>query len=294
MQSSYDAQLLHLVALLDDPDPFVQAHIFKRLQEGGVLWCQALQQLAQEADDASHREALLQAVHKLESTRYLTQLEQWIADPKDNLLMGLYLVQCSVSPTTSYAQLESQLMDGVNEVCTELRDDQTMMEQVQLFNHLFYRRMGYKPSDPFIQDEAFALMDKLFESRKGNPITLGLIYVMMAYYAGVPIRTVVFKGGFLPTVVDKDGTSVFYVNIFKNGSLFAAAQLDQFIKDSGLPIPADSFREATPVDLAQIFAESLYFLYSTKENKEKEARMEDVMRRFGSSMNLIMEEDEDE
>ncbi len=289
-------EIRSLVSLWDDPDQVVRQAVWKRIREMGPTALEQLKEMAHQAD-RSTRFGLVSLLEQLYRSTAMDDLYKWLENPMDNTLRGLCLVQEAAGYPIDCAWTDEVISDGANEVNAELSDNCTLLESVQLFNHVFYHRLGFQAADPFIKEVRYAFIDKVLEQHTGNPVTLGIIYMLMAYRCNVPIKGVAFKGGFLPAVTDKNGEVVFYVNIYKDGSLFAPSQLDYFLKESGLTIPKESFRAASPVDMAQMYAECLYYLFTTQEDAtahDAEQRMEHVLKCFGEERTLLAEEDDEE
>ena len=64
-----------------------------------------------------------------------------------------------------------------------------------------------------------------------------------------------------------------------------------------LQIPSESFREARSEDLAQIYAETLYYSFSaTEESPDNRivSKLEKIMEMFGKDHSLLIEIDEDD
>lgn len=291
-----DTEIHSLVSLWDDPDVVVRQAVWKRIKEIGPLAVDQIKAMESQANQ-SERFALASLLEQLTRETALDALVNWLENPMDNTLLGICLVQEACGFPINYEWADNLLMDHTNSVNTEISDTATLLESVQLFNHVFYHRLSFQAVDPFIKEPANAFLNKVLERRQGNPVTLGILYMLLAYRCNVPIKGVAFKGGFLPAVVDKNSTVVFYVNIYKGGNLFAPTQLDYFIKESGLTIPKESFHTATAVDLVQMYAECLYFLYTTIDSesaRETEHLMEQVLKCFGDERALFAEEDEED
>ena len=236
-------------------------------------------------------------LEELHAESGMDALKEWIEDSKSNLIKGICLVQDLITPGIDYDRIDSYLMDLVNEICVDLKDDQTVMEQVQLYNHFFYHRIHFRPVDPMFKYPSKAFIDHVIEKKEGSPIAMGLIYLILAFNAGISIRGIVFRGGFLPAVFDNNNEVLFYVNVYKDGSLFLPSQLELFVKEVNVSIPRESFKPALPLDLVQIYAESLFYSFSTKEDaksKKIAEKLHEMLGLFGQEGKLIVEEDEED
>ncbi|HPJ82709.1 MAG: hypothetical protein KBC07_01310 [Bacteroidales bacterium] len=293
---AYDKEILDIIPLLDDPDQYIQDALFRHLRNMGRPALEQLEGVYRESGEEKFP-GVRKMLAALREEMKFEALEKWIGQPSDDLLAGLCLVQDILTGDADRQDLQEILMNCVNEVCVEIRDDQTVMEKVKLLNHVFFYRLCFKTTDPMFAIPENTFINKALEKREGSPIAVGIIYLLLAYHAGVQIRGRIFKGGFLPAVTDVAGNVLFYVNVYKNGLLFPHNELESFLAGLNLHIPMESFREATPEDLAQIYTETLYYSYSVRDDNQGDEivnKLEKILKLFGKESSLLIEIDEEE
>ncbi|MDD4919379.1 MAG: transglutaminase family protein [Bacteroidales bacterium] len=292
----YDKEILDIITLLDDPDQYIQDALFRHLRNMGRPALEQLEGVFMESGDEKYP-GVRKMLAALREEMKFEALEKWIGEPADDLLSGLCLIQDILTGDADRQDLQEVLMNCVNEVCVEIRDDQTVMEKVELLNHVFFNRLCFKTIDPMFSIPENTFIHKALEKREGSPIVVGIIYLLLAYHAGVQVRGRVFKGGFLPAVTDSSGNVLFYVNVYKNGLLFPHNELESFLAGLNLQIPQESFREARPEDLAQIYTETLYYSYSIRDDNQRNDimnKLEKILKLFGRESSLLIEIDEEE
>jgi len=292
----YDKEILDIIPLLDDPDQYIQDALFRHLRNMGRPALEQLERVFRESGEVKVP-GVKKMLAALREDLKFEALEKWIGQPADDLLGGLGLIQDILTCDADRQDLQDVLMNCVNEVCVEIRDDQTVMEKVKLLNHVFFHRLCFKTTDPMFSMPENTFIHRALDQREGSPIAVGIIYLLLAYHAGVQIRGRIFKGGFLPAVTDAAGQVLFYVNVYKNGLLFPHSELESFLAGLNLQIPAESFREARPEDLAQIYAETLYFSYTIRDDNqgnEMTNKLEKVLKLFGKESSLLIEIDEED
>ncbi|HRW94357.1 MAG TPA: transglutaminase family protein [Bacteroidales bacterium] len=289
-------EILDIVPLLDDPDQYVRDALFRQLKNMGRPAIEELEGICRDENEDKYPgvEDMLSALR--EELKF-EALRNWIGNTKDDLMTGLCFIQDLLSNDVDKGVLHDILMDHVNEIVVEINDNQTFMEKVKLYNHVFFNRLHYKTVDPMFSDPGNTYIHRALKNKTGSPVIIGIIYLLIAYHAGIPVRGRVFKGGFLPAVTDTSGKVLFYVNVYKNGHLFPHTELRSFLSDMNLQIPADSFREAQSEDLAQIYTETLYYSFSAlEENADNRivSKLEKIMEMFGKDHSLLIEIDEDD
>lgn len=291
----YDKEILDIIPLLDDPDQYVQDVLFDHLRTMGLPAIEQLEGVFREEGEKYPGVSKMLAALR-EDLKYEI-LEQWINRTDDDLITGLCLIQDILTADVDKQELLDIISDCVTEICVELRDDQTVMEKVKLFNHVFFYRLGFKTTDPMFSKPDNTFIHRSLKKRKGSPIAVGMIYLLLAYHTGIQVRGRIFRGGFLPAVTDVSGNVLFYVNVYKNGLLFPHTELESFLRELNLQIPEESFREAASKDLARIYAETLYYSFSAREGKIDQDllfRLGRVIGMFSGESSLLIEIDEDE
>jgi len=286
--------LVTLVSLLDDPDVTVIPAVRERLVRMGppvIGMLKALRNQHRENPSLLHR--LDGVIAHIQLDRDVKALLEWRNGRDPELWKGLCILFGLIRPNCNSAQISDTLVGMAREVWRELNDAQTAIEQIHLFNHLFFHRFQFTVEDPFLSNPHLAMLDYAVAQRKANPVLFGLLYLALAFHSGITVRAMVFPGGFLPACVDQNERILFYINVFKSGEVFGKEQLRLFLEDYGIFVPDREFLLCDAVTLTGIYAESLYYIAGNAGDKEMEQVMEEVLKIFGDKRILIVEEDEE-
>jgi len=81
--------------------------------------------------------------------------------------------------------------------------------------------------------------------------------------------------------MDTDNKILFYLNIFKGGSIFLEDSLKQFFDDIGLIYSTESLKIEQDRALVSIYAELLNYLYKSQNKNRLSERMERILTVFG-------------
>ncbi|HXA01221.1 MAG TPA: transglutaminase-like domain-containing protein, partial [Cytophagaceae bacterium] len=79
---------------------------------------------------------------------------------------------------------------------------------------------------------ANSMINVVLETKKGNPISLCVIYMLVAQKLKMPVYGVNLPNLFILTYKDKD--SQFYINAFNKGLIFSKADIDNYISHLNL------------------------------------------------------------
>ncbi|MFA7180101.1 MAG: transglutaminase family protein, partial [Bacteroidales bacterium] len=211
----------------------------------------------------------------------LDKLSSLLADPQPKLDMAMYLITRIADPFVNDVLFFQSIEELSDEISMEISEEKTPVENVEIFNYLFFKRIGFKHLDTRMQDSEKALMDRVLLSRGGNPVTVTLVYFLLAGAVGLPIYPLCFPGGFVPVYLDNDGKILFYLNIFKKGAIFVEDTLRQFFEDIGMVYSPDSLRVEQERALLSIYAELLAFVFRNNGDNVSVTRMERVVSVMG-------------
>jgi regulator of sirC expression with transglutaminase-like and TPR domain len=76
------------------------------------------------------------------------------------------------------------------------------------------------------------MVNMVLETRKGNPITLCLMYMVLGQRLGMPIEGVNLPNMFILTY--KNEYIQFYINVFNKGIVFSRVDIDSYISQLGM------------------------------------------------------------
>ena len=280
----------NVVWLMDDPDYIIIQELNRVIFEQGEDIFPALAIEISKVKSSKRRKAMDDHLMDVNSEYRLNQFSRCL---NESFLAELaYLVSASLDPSLTRQKYNDAYLPFMSEVLSEISDDKTIIENITIFNHIFFRRLKFTPSDMFMTQENTALLPEIFKTRKGNPITISVLYFMLAQSCGLDIQPMCFPGGFIPVCMDK-GDKLLYINMFDGGSFLAENQIESFLGNHGMPISFKDFEIKHPDTVILIYIESLLFYYSSINDIRKEKILEELAKCFGDTF-LTMDEDEEE
>ncbi len=276
-----DTELISLFSLMDDPDFVIRNAVRDRLVERGDEALEQLERYCIHDLPDIKRDSYLDLIDDIKRDIAFEKLSSLLENPQPLLERGLFLItriaDTSCEETIYYSTLENLTED----ISLEVTGEKTPVERVKIFNYLFFRRFRFHHIDTKIESIEGALADRVLLSRGGNPVTISLLYFLLSRAAGLPIYPLCFTGGFVPVYLDNDGKILFYLNIFKQGSIFLEETLVQFFDDIGMKYDPESLKIEQERALVAIYAELLGFIFKKSGNSRVYERVERVSELFG-------------
>lgn len=129
------------------------------------------------------------------------------------LVEGALVLNEAIDPDTKVTWAKEELARLVAEAKHTLIAHNDGPSRLDAFLHLFYKQWGFKGDQEAYYDANNAFMDKVLESRKGVPVSLGALLLYFGAELDFPFEAVNFPPQFLIKVVWPE-ESVHYINPF--------------------------------------------------------------------------------
>lgn len=299
-----DAELKYLVALFEDKDEVVTEAVNKRILDKGPDVLGSIKYLARQESNIAKKNIINSRLEFFRAVFRLSDIEEFSMDELErhsNFLRGFSLINALLDPNFSQRKFTFHLTNLLAAFFYEFDSQERMkkktaIENVEIFNYIFFDSQGMSICDAMMTDEKCGLLNFVIsESRhRGNPIAIATIYLFIATEVGLNFKLLCFPGGFVPAYVE-DGKVIFYVNIFNDGTIFFESQLMSILEQQGVEIKGrDDFRMCELDALYSIYLESMLYIYSNKNVLSKSLMIERALECFGSDRYLTIDMDDDE
>ncbi len=250
-------ELEYLISLFDDPDSVVREAVDRRLASAGREVLPSLRSAMRRERDPLLKESIgkrldsLSARFALEDFRtYLGRDYQDITEASGIIISMIRGDGFDLRKFHSDISLMAAAMPDVAD------DSRTAMERTRLFNDGFFHTLGFHVQDILMTDPGMMLLDDVASTRKGNQVTVSLLYFILARTTGLDIYPLSFPGGFVP-VYRENGKRLFFVNSFHGGEVFSAHRLKDVLNNAGYAFSADSFIDRDDNFLVSFYLELL-------------------------------------
>jgi regulator of sirC expression with transglutaminase-like and TPR domain len=283
-----EAEIDALIKLLDDEDPEIYKTVSSKLISMGTDVLPKLESAWEETYNAFNpllHERLEDLVYQINFNILFGDLNEWILEDNHDLLKGAILVAKFHFPDLNEADVYLQIDKIKQKIWIELNNHLTPLEKVNVFNTVFYNSIGFGgsyASKPEIKDYC---VNAVLDSKDGNTISLGIIYLVIAQQLSLPVYGVKLYRHFVVSYQkkfiedfqsDHSMETVFYINPMNKGMIFQRADIKEYLQKMQQPITA--IQNFTPTDNKGVIEELLkYILYYFKE-KEAYEKIEQIER----------------
>ncbi len=278
-----------LIQLLDDPDEQVFTEVRKQIEEYGEDIIPALEH-AWESDTlgAVFQSRIEEIIHDIQFEGLIDKLAVWKEGGCMDLLEGWLMVSRYQFPDLNEEQIRKDFEKFKQDIWLELHEGLTALEKVKVINHILFEVHGFSANTKNYHAPSNSFINSVLETKKGNPISLSIIYMILSQELQLPIHGVNLPRHFILCYVDDyEGTIerneiqrddiLFYINPFGRGSIFTNKEIKQFLKQLELD-EHDMFY--TPCDNESIIRRiinNLKYSYEKLGFTDKEEEMKRLM-----------------
>ena len=236
-----------LISLLDDNDKEVYTHIQEKLISLGREVIPFLEDAWSHAFDAVLQQRIEGIVHRIQFENLLENLKLWIHTNDDNLFDGALLVARYQYPDMDVTRIQEQVNQIKKEIWLELNENLTALEIINIINHILFTNHNFSGNTANYHAPQNSFINIVLESKKGNPLALGIVYLSIAEMLGLPIYGVNLPEHFVLAFCGNDEYGqvnkknvLFYINPFSKGTVFGKSDIDVFVNRLNLE-PQDSY-----------------------------------------------------
>ncbi|SDK28554.1 Regulator of sirC expression, contains transglutaminase-like and TPR domains [Pedobacter sp. ok626] len=264
-----------LIKLLDDPDQEVFAHVEKRLIEYGTQVIDYLENQWEHSLDTLLQERIENIVHKIQFNSVKEDLNLWYQSGAFDLLQGALAINRYQYPDLDEQKIIIQIEDIKREIWLGLQYEMSSIEKIKLINHVFYNVYGFSGNTKNHHDPQNSYISQVLESKKGNQISLAIIYSTLAQKLDIPVYGVNLPQHFILGYIDESKRDeqefgvLFYINAFNKGAIFGKHDVDQFLRQLNLePLPG-FYAPCSNVEIIRRIIRNLISAYENLGSTEK-------------------------
>jgi regulator of sirC expression with transglutaminase-like and TPR domain len=234
-----------LITLLDDPSEEVYHTVENELLKAEVGIVPELEKAWESNSDGFLQQRIENIIHSLQFRDVKKRLRAWVTFDGEDLLTGAWLVARYQYPELSFKEVDESINKLRRDIWLELNEHLTALEKVRIINHVLFDVHGFSRNNSnFLAPQNSFICDVL-DTRKGNPISLSIIYSVIAGRLGLPVYGVNLPKNFILAFMDEPNASnripdreessvLFYINPINKGAVLGRKEIEHFIKQQKL------------------------------------------------------------
>lgn len=257
-----ETEIRALITLIEDPDQEVYDQVRERIVSLGDDVVPILER-AWEFED--HGDLFRDRIEDILETIHLSgvteRLIAWRDGGGEDLLTGALIISRYRYPDMDDQKVKARLASIRQDIWLELNDHLTAFEKVRVFNHIFFQIHGFKGNKRNYHAPQNSYINEVLDSRTGNPLSLAIIYQVLAEDLHIPLRGVNLPNHFVLAYLDEDSMGgadggqqgeenvLFYVNAFSQGDILGRNEINEFLEKLKIEPRPSFYSPCTNLDI---------------------------------------------
>ncbi len=222
-----DKELKALVSLLDDDDTGIVSHVEEKILSLGNDVIPLLETEWENSFNPVIQKKIEEITHTLQFENLKSQLIVWKENGGEDLLEGMWLIATYMYPDIELQSLRQELEQIYQEAWRVFRSNIHPYDQVKILNNVLFSTYKFSANTKNFHSPANSMINVVLQTKKGNPISLCVIYTLIAQKLELPIHGVNLPNLFICTY--KTPQLQFYINAFNRGLIFSRADIEQYV-----------------------------------------------------------------
>ncbi len=225
-----ETELKALVSLLDDDDGQIVSHVEEKILSLGTTIIPFLEEEWESNFNPTVQRRIEEIIHTLQYALLKERIAEWYESEEKDLLTGMWLVATYQYPDIELIKLKQDLEQIYYETWLEFKQDLYPFDQIKVINGVLFNKLKFGANTKNFHSPGNSMINVVLETKRGNPITLCIIYMLVAQKLKLPVHGVNLPNLFVLTYKDNVHTQ-FYINVFNKGLIFSRQDIENYINE---------------------------------------------------------------
>ena len=274
-------EVIALITLLDDPDEVIYSQVKDRFVILGPPAIPHLETAWENSFDAIMQKRIEIIIHTIQFEILQKALKKWAIEEQEDLLKGILILSRYQYPDLNETKIRKDLGQIKQDVWLELNDDLTAIEKVKVLNHILFEVHQFSGNITNYHAPQNSFINNVLESKKGNPLMLSVLYMLICKELNIPIYGINLPQHFVlaylndyANLIDVNNKTLsnnilFYIKPFSKVLIFNQKDIDQFLKQLNLEPEAKYYIPCSNIEIVKRSLNNLIFSYEKLGYLEK-------------------------
>lgn len=232
-----------LRALLDDPTPAVRTALLEHFQRNSRPSAEFLAGLTRGTNRLLARHAAWYLA-ELRFSDPVAEFRGFIRSMNYELETGVLLLSRTANPDLDSGAC-CTFLDQLAARCRELTPGPaSTRDRCRVINRVLFHEYSFRGNTEHYTDPLNSFLDQVLQRRKGIPISLSIVYLLVAQRLGLPLEPVGAPTHFLIGCYEEDAP--FFIDAYRQGAILTAGEVFALLRASHV-VPQVADLAPTPV-----------------------------------------------
>ncbi len=273
-----------LFHLIDDPDEEVFISVSDRIVTYGRGIIPNLENLWENTVSGEIQERIEILIHKLHYRDLTEDFLRWKSSSYQDLLTASLLVSKFQYPDLATSSILQEVEKLRRNIWLELNSYLTPLEQVNVLTSILYSYYSLKGTEVGYQHPEEFLINKVIETKRGNALANGVLYLMLSELLDIPIRAINIPRQFVLAYIkpnydddsslqeDPSDRIEFFIDPM-SGQVFTHKDVENYFKRVSVP-PVDTyFKPISHTRIIQTLLEEFSKCFDNEKNSYKQREL---------------------
>ncbi len=264
-----------LFALMDDPSRMVRDALvdaFRALGPEGVIWLREAEHLD---ELASHARKILQ---EIQGDDPAAAFIDFIRSFQYELETGCLMLDRTWYPELDTGQCGLFLDEVADRVRELICEPATVFDKCRTLNRVLFHEYGFRGDNEDFYHPDNSFLSRVIERRRGLPISLSIIYLLVAYRCDIKLEPVGFPGRFMVGCYTEGDP--FFIDVFEGGVFRTVEDLETMIHEYRMEFDPLTLTPATVGDVLMRCCRNLVNQFTRARDPESARLYADFVHEF--------------
>ena len=294
MQPVSEKEFKALITLLDDNDNEVYSHVSDKLFSLGVEGIPLLESAWETSENQVIQTRLEDLINKIQFSNVKDRLIKWIDKGGEDLLEGALLVSKFQYPDLDEFKVTQKVESISKNVWIELNPALSPLEEAHVINHVFFQLHGFFGHQTAQLDADLGYLNNLLDSKKGNSLSLSILYLILAQKNDLPIYGVNLPYHFIMAYSrkhlsdeelaanDQEKSVMFYINPLNKGIAFSRSEITHYLEQMKVKTHSKFFSPCNNLEIIKTLIYNQLSCYDQNDNADKAHQLKELFDLFVS------------
>ncbi|MBL4669035.1 MAG: hypothetical protein HRT73_02080 [Flavobacteriales bacterium] len=264
-----------LISLLDDPDTTIFDDIRGKIISYGGEVIPHLENAWENSFDHLLQTRIEDIIHHLQFENIKIKLSNWKNSEK-NLIDGAIIIAKYQYPDLEENTITDCIKKITQDVWLELNNSLTALEKIKVLNKVIFSVHGFYGNTKNINSPKNSYINNVIERKKGNPITLGIVYLSVCHQLNIPMHGVDIPAHFILAYAEDANDVLFYLNVFNKGTVFGTHDIDKFLEQLKVEPEGKHYTPCSNLSIIKRLIQHLIYTYDNLGYIEKKEELKEL------------------
>lgn len=231
------------IQLLEDPDKQIFSIIRNQIIEKGIVVIPVLESAWDNSLVPLVHDRIENIIHDINFNQIVSGVEAWVQTGRKDWFTILFLLSKFYFQNLKKEEFIDEISEIKNNIWLEINDNLTAFEKVQILNHIIFKKYKFSKNTTHKDSKHNFFISELVNTKKGNDLSLGLLYLLLCESLELSVYGVDLPGNFILAFLDSpmanesdnfENDVLFYINPINNGSVFGMHEIDIYLEKNKL------------------------------------------------------------